>query len=93
MGVAYCGVFSNERAGSEGVSGNFSFVNAGSRRLKMNWSDGGKDRERSYEDSDKTKGICSCVVADRFISVGDPYKELRRLPGRWKGKQFQTEGW
>eukprot|EP00752_Nemacystus_decipiens_P016253 g14533.t1 len=27
-----------------------------------------------------------------FISVGDPYKELRRLPGRWKGKQFQTEG-
>ncbi len=30
---------------------------------------------------------------DRFISVGDPYKELRRLPGRWKGKQFQTEGW
>ncbi|CAM9268086.1 unnamed protein product [Ectocarpus fasciculatus] len=32
------------------------------------------------------------VEGNRFISVGDPYKELRRLPGRWKGKQFQTEG-
>eukprot|EP00903_Cladosiphon_okamuranus_P010842 g10243.t1 len=32
------------------------------------------------------------VEGNRFITVGDPYKELRRLPGRWKGKQFQTEG-
>lgn len=33
------------------------------------------------------------VEGNKFITVGDPYKEAKTLPKRWKGKQFQTPAW